>query len=188
MRRVGALLTSLFEPAALPTVLKQHLQEEFFLVARKLASAKLAEHRKVDARIPEFETEDVLPVDATAHRFNSLSVRVVLHILHDTDQRQAPRGFGERSQVRIDFHKQFIGVAHAWVITQLQVTIAFGPDQMGNTGRFLRDWGDGLWFEGHGILLVCALARSFPVFCFLYHSALLAASPLRQQYLVLQRR
>jgi hypothetical protein len=43
-----ALLSALFEPTRLSTVLQKHVQQEFFLLAFQQARAKLAEHRKID--------------------------------------------------------------------------------------------------------------------------------------------
>jgi hypothetical protein len=52
---------------------------------------ELAEHGKVEPRISQLQTEQVLPVDARPHRLSRLAVREVLPKLHQGDQGEAPR-------------------------------------------------------------------------------------------------
>jgi HKD family nuclease len=53
---------------------------------------KFTQHRKVESRIRQFETQQILPVNARADRLRCLAIGQVLPKLHERHQREPPRG------------------------------------------------------------------------------------------------
>jgi hypothetical protein len=83
MRRVGALLSPGGEEAQRPAALQQLLQEQLFGAASQEAVAKFTQDRKVESRIRQLKTQQILPVDARADRLSRLAIRQGLPKLHD---------------------------------------------------------------------------------------------------------
>ena len=67
MGGVGALLSPRFEQAQ-PLAALQELVEELFGAARQQAVPEFAQGRKVEPRIGELETQEILPVDTRPDR------------------------------------------------------------------------------------------------------------------------
>ena len=80
---VSALLAPGGEQAQGPATLQQLLEEQCFGAAREQALPEGTQHRKVEARIRQLETQQILPVDACADRLGRLAIGEVLPKLHD---------------------------------------------------------------------------------------------------------
>ena len=63
MGGVGALLSPRFEQAQPLAALQELVEEELFGAARQQAVPEFAQGRKVEPRIGELETQEILPVD-----------------------------------------------------------------------------------------------------------------------------
>src|SRR5881398_1355959 len=92
MRRVGALLSSGLEPPHGAAALQQLVEEERCGAPRQQAVPEFAQHRKVETRIRQLETQQILPVDTCAYGLRRLAIGEVLPKLHDRHQRETPRG------------------------------------------------------------------------------------------------
>ena len=87
MRRVGALLAPGGEQAQGPAALQQLVEEEFFGAPRQKAVPEFAQDRKVEPRIGQLETQEILPVDTRPDRLCRLAIREVFPKLHDRHER-----------------------------------------------------------------------------------------------------
>src|SRR6266852_7775460 len=92
MRGVRALLPTGLEEPQRATPLQQLLKKHLCGVARQQAVPELAQDRKVETRIRQVETQQILPVNACADRLRRLAIGEVLPKLHDRHQREPPRG------------------------------------------------------------------------------------------------
>jgi hypothetical protein len=69
-----------------PTLLEERehrCQKLFFGMALDQSCAELAQHRSIKARVGEFESQGILPSDATAHRICGLPIGKSFSKLHD---------------------------------------------------------------------------------------------------------
>ncbi len=92
MRRVGALLSPGGEQAQGPAALQQLVEEDLCGAPRQQAVSEFAQNRKVETRIRQCKTQQILPVDARADRLRRLTIGQVLPKLHDRHQREPPWG------------------------------------------------------------------------------------------------
>src|SRR5215218_1626824 len=81
-----------FQGAGSPRLadLEQPVQQALLGATLQQPRAELAQHRIVEAGVGQLQPEQVLPVDAGAHRLRGLPVGQVLPELQQGDQRQAP--------------------------------------------------------------------------------------------------
>src|SRR5205085_11872070 len=94
MRRVGARLSRGGEQAPGRAAFQQVGEGELFGAASEEAIAEFTQDRKVESRIRQLETQQILPVDARADRLRRLAIRQMLPKLPNRHQRQPPRGQG----------------------------------------------------------------------------------------------
>jgi len=78
MRRVGAAVATGLEPPHGAAALQQLVEEELFGAPRQQAVPEFAQHRKVESRVSQLETQQILPVDARAHGLRRLAICQVL--------------------------------------------------------------------------------------------------------------
>jgi hypothetical protein len=74
---------------------------------------------------------------------------IVSSSVHDTDQSQTPGSLGRLPSSGEEIGKILILIEGSQVNTRVYVGVALGGDCVGYTGRFFRDWRDGLWVERH---------------------------------------
>src|SRR5215468_2518857 len=136
MRRVGALLAPGGEQAQGTAALQQLVEEELYGAASEEAIAEFTQDRKIESRIRQLETQQILPVDARADRLSRLTIRQILPKLHDRHQRQTPRRQGRLAPRREQGGKVLVLKDGPQGITQRQIRMAFGKGRTGHTGGF----------------------------------------------------
>ena len=95
MRRVGALPAPFADQAEFPASFQEGVEELLFGLAVDQAGAELAEYGVIEAGIGQFQTQGVLPVDATTDGIGGLAVGEALDVLEDGGQGE-PNGGGGR--------------------------------------------------------------------------------------------
>src|SRR5260370_34484630 len=78
MRGVGSLFASPFDPASLPKLRNEQIEETTFSSMSQQATAKFTQDREVKARIGQVQAESILDIDPRAHRISGLSVRQLI--------------------------------------------------------------------------------------------------------------
>src|SRR5947208_11338550 len=149
MRRVGALLSSGLEPPHGAAALQQLVEEELFGAPRQQAVPEFAQHRKVETRIRQLQTQQILPVDARADGLRRLTIGESLPKLHDRHQRQPPRGQARVAPRGEQDGKVLVLKDCPEGIPERQIGMAFGKGGAGYTGGFFRDRLDDVWVERH---------------------------------------
>ena len=94
VRRVRPLPTTRSEVPPCSAGFEQRFQQQLFGPTPNQTRAEFREHREIEARVGQGQTERVLPIDARPHRLSCLPVREPFSELHHRDQRQPPRSFG----------------------------------------------------------------------------------------------
>src|SRR5437016_4707266 len=102
MGGVRTLLAPRLEQAERPATLEQLLQQQHFRAAGEQAVPEFAQHRKVETRIAQVETQQILPVNAGADGLRRLAIGEVLAELHDRYQCEPPRGQSWLAIMRIE--------------------------------------------------------------------------------------
>jgi len=92
MGRLGALLAPRCEPSPGATPLQQLVSQEGFGAPRQEPVAQCTQDRKVEARVRQLETQEILPVDTGADRLGGLTIGQVLAPLHERHEGQPPGG------------------------------------------------------------------------------------------------
>jgi hypothetical protein len=147
--RVGALLApGCQQPQRLAT-LQQLLEEQLFGTAHEQAVPEGTQHGKVETRVRQLETQQILPVDARADRLGRLAIRQVFPKLHDGHQRQPPWGQARLSPRREQGGKVFILKDRPKCISEGQIRMPFGKGRMGHTSGFCRHRLDDVRVERH---------------------------------------
>ena len=149
MRRVGALWPTGLEPPHGAASLPQLVEEDLFGAPRQQAVPKFAQHRKVESRIRQLETQQILPVDARADRLRRLAIRQMLPKLPNRHQRQPPRGQGWLAPRREQGGKVLVLKDGPEYITERERGMACGKGRMGHTGGFVRHRLDDVRVERH---------------------------------------
>ena len=72
------------------------------------ARPKLAEYRMIEARVGEFESKQILPIQSSSYRIGRRPIRQVLNKLEDRDPGSPSRGLGRLSTPRKEIRKRFI--------------------------------------------------------------------------------
>jgi hypothetical protein len=87
MRRVSTLLPAGLEQAECLAALEQLVEEQFFGTAGQQAVPEFAQDRKVEPRIGQFETQQILPVDTRPEGLCRLAIREVFPKLQERHER-----------------------------------------------------------------------------------------------------
>ena len=153
MGRVRPLPTTGLQPPTLPAARQQGVEQESLGRAGRQTGAKLAQHRRVEARIGQVQPEGVLPVDPAAYRVSGLAIRERLGKLQDADQRQPPRRFCGPAPSWEQVRKGPILIDRAQLIAHAHGGCAVWEGSAGHPHRLLRDRTDGLRSQGHGVRL-----------------------------------
>jgi len=147
---VGALLAARVQQARLLEALQQDLEQQQFGRARQQPGAELREHGVVEPGVGQVQAQEILPVQARAHRVRRLAVGEVLGVLEDRDQGEAPGRFGrlaarweEGGKLRV-FKQDLQGIAHEQVGVPLREGAASDARGLGGDG------GHGLGMQAHG--------------------------------------
>jgi len=138
MGRVGAWRPTGLEEPQRATPLQELVQQQRFGTACQQSVPKFTQDRKVEARLRQFETQQILPVDARADGLRGLAIGEVLPKRHDRHQRQPPRGQAWWAPRREQGRKVVILKDGPQDITHCQIGMAFGKGRMGNAGGFIR--------------------------------------------------
>jgi hypothetical protein len=85
--RVSTLLPASLEQAECLAALEQLVEEQFFGTAGQQAVPEFAQDRKVEPRIGQFETQQILPVDTRPDGLCRLAIREIFPKLHDRHER-----------------------------------------------------------------------------------------------------
>jgi hypothetical protein len=94
MRRIRALLAAGLDPPMHSTLLQEEIEQAPFCFMSQQATAKFGEDREIKARIGQFQTSHLFPINAGAHGIGGLPVCESLPILHEGDQGQSPWSLG----------------------------------------------------------------------------------------------
>jgi hypothetical protein len=148
--RVAALPAARLEQPARLARLQELVQETLLGATLEQARAELAQDRVVEAGIVELEAEQVLPVDAGAHRLGGTPVRQVLAELQQGDQRQPPRRQPRLAELREQVGEVFVGEDGAELVAELQQRVALAEGGLGDPRRPLRHGLDRGGLERHG--------------------------------------
>ena len=87
MRGVGALLPTGLEQAEGPAALQQLVEEQLFGAACQQAVPEFAQDRKVEPRIGQVKTQQILPVNTRPDCLCRLAIREVFPKLHERHER-----------------------------------------------------------------------------------------------------
>ena len=150
MGRVAALPAARLEQPARLARLQQFAEQALLGAALEQAGAELAQDRVVEAGIVELEAEQVLPVDAGAHRLGGTPVRQVLAEPQQGDQRQPPRRQPRLAELREQVGEVRVGEDGAELVPQLQERVALAEGGPGDARRPLRHGLDRGGLERHG--------------------------------------
>ena len=149
-RRIGALLASLLDPAALPAVLKQQIKQTTFGSMSQQPAPEFGEDREVKPTSGEFQTSDILPVPTCAYSISRLPIRESLGILQEGYSGQTPWSLGWLSSAGIQIAKIFIRRHRSSLISHLEIHVSLSQDGTRYTGCFFWYRWDRLWVHGHG--------------------------------------
>jgi hypothetical protein len=89
MSRIGSLSSSRFNNPQLYETSEKIIQEQSFGIPGNQARAKFTEHRMIKARIIEFQTQHVFPVNASTDGVGRLTIGKPFGKLHNADQGEA---------------------------------------------------------------------------------------------------
>ena len=137
------------EQAQGAAALQQLVEEELFGAARQQAVPEFTQHRKVEARIGQLETQQILPVDARADGLGRLAIGQVFPKLHDRHQRQPPGGQARLAPRGEQGGKVLVLKDGPEGIPEGQIGMAFGKGGTGHTGGFFRHRLDDVRVERH---------------------------------------
>src|SRR5689334_8619894 len=84
---VSSLATVCFEQPVLAELLQEQVQQQPLSTIINQPTAELAEHRVIEARILEFQTQGILPINSNTDSIRCMAVRKILNELKDCDQR-----------------------------------------------------------------------------------------------------
>jgi len=93
------LFSSLLQQSEHLGAFQQGVKQDQLQLAFNQASAKLAQHRVVEASVGQFQTERILPVNPAPHRIRGLAVRQAFHKLQHGCKAD-PQGSSGNSIVR----------------------------------------------------------------------------------------
>ena len=74
MGRIGALLATCFEPAALFADLQEPIQQQRLLLALHQTHAKFGEDGEITSSIPQFQASGIFPINALTNRIGRLPI------------------------------------------------------------------------------------------------------------------
>jgi hypothetical protein len=134
----------------LPAARQQQVEEYCLLLAGQQPGAELAQHRGVEARVIQRQTEDVFPVDARPHRVGGLDVREPLGELQDSDQGQLGGGDRRAAARREQGSERAVLENRPQFVAQGEIRMAFREGGACDAGRLLGNQGDGERLQGHG--------------------------------------
>jgi hypothetical protein len=136
--RVGTLLSPGLEQTQRLAALQQLVEEKLFGAAHQQAVPKFTQHGKVEARIRQCETQEILPVNARADRLRRLTIRQVLAKLHDRHQREPPRRQARVAPRGEQGGKVLVLKDSPERVPEGERGMAFGKGRTGHTGGFFR--------------------------------------------------
>jgi hypothetical protein len=117
--------------------------------ARQEPVPELTEHGTVEARIGQFQPEQVLPINTGSHRLRRLTVGEVFAELQNGDECETPGRQPWLATAREERGEIGIRENRAEGVTQGEVGIPMRKRRARYTGRVLGDSVDGLGFERH---------------------------------------
>jgi hypothetical protein len=122
----------------------EHLgQEVLFRPTRDQPGPKLAQDRKIEASIGEFQPSGLLPINASPYGISGLSIGQVLRKLQDGDEGQAPGRFGWLSDVGIQAGQLVMALKRPQCIAHLPIPIPTGKGcarDFGGVFRYIQGW------------------------------------------------
>src|SRR4051794_38707800 len=107
-------------------MLQQGVEQQVLVLIGEQTIPKLGQDREVEARIGEFQAEQVLQVDAGSDGIGSLAVGKILQKLHNQDEGETGGGVGRLTALRKHVGKEWIRVDGTQLVIQAHVDIAFG--------------------------------------------------------------
>jgi len=116
----------------------------------------------VEARVGQLQAEQVLPVDAGAHRLGRLAVGQVLAELEQGDQRQAPRRQARLAEPGEQVGEVGISEDGAELVPQLQERVALTKGRARDARRLLGHGLDRAGLERHDRPLAGWACRNIP--------------------------
>ena len=125
------------------------VEQEGFGTPGQKPIAQCTQDRKVEARVRQLETQEILPVDTGSDRLGSLAIGQVLAKLHERHEGQPPRGQPRVAPCRKQRGKVLALENGAELITQRQIGMAFGKGGMGHQSGVLGNRANGLKAQGH---------------------------------------
>ena len=147
---VGALLAPRLQQPPGAELVEQALEQQQLRRSGDQTGAELAEHARIKAGIGQRQAQQILPVNAAAHRVGGLQVGEVLGILEERDHGEAPGGFRRLPPRGKERGKLFIPKEGVEFVAQLQIGMAFGKGGPGDLGRLRRHGEQGFRMQTHG--------------------------------------
>src|SRR5262249_8070607 len=129
--------------------LQQLVEEQRFGAAGQQAVPECTEHGKVEPRVRQLQTQQVLPVDAGADCLRRLAISEMLPKLHDGYQREPPWGQARVPPGGDEGSQVFVLKDGPQDIAERQIRMAFGKGGAGHAGGFFRDRRDEVRVERH---------------------------------------
>ena len=90
MGGIGALSSACFEPAFLPKKREHGFKQTLFGMLLDQTGTKFGEHRGVESRIREFQTEQIFHIDPATHGISSALIRQVFDKLDHGNEGKPP--------------------------------------------------------------------------------------------------
>jgi len=125
-------------------MLQERVEQEVFHAASHDPTAELAQDREIEALIGQLEAEEVLHVDAAAHRIGGLTVGQVLSELEHEHQGQPPGSLGWLAVCREQSGEALVRVEEAEVVAQAEPGITSAESGASHAGGIRGDRSNGL--------------------------------------------
>ena len=139
MRRVGALPVPFADQAEFPASFQEGVEELLFGLAVDQAGAELAEYGVIEAGIGQFQTQGVLPVDATTDGIGGLAVGEALDVLEDGGQGEPSGGGGRLAAGGEQLGELVVAEERAKFLGDAEAKSALGEGGVGHASGLVGD-------------------------------------------------
>jgi len=138
MGRVAPLLAAGFEQTSLAKLFQEQIQQLLLHATGNQPISILAQYRKIEPGILQFQAQQVFPINPTANSIRSLPIRQVFSKLQNGDDCQPPRRFGRLPSLRKQSRKLVVMVECLQFIPQGHIGIALGKGSPSHAHGCLR--------------------------------------------------
>ena len=132
MGGVGALPAPGAQQLQVTAQRQKGVEQMLFRASCHETAAELAQNRSVEARVGQFQSQQILPIDAAADGIGRPPVGQVLGELEQGHQRQPPRAFRRLPARGEEGRELGVGENRPKLVAQAQIGIATGKGRTGN--------------------------------------------------------